>query len=432
MFSSKPVVNLYSPDSPKSKTSNEYEITIGDLHSNTLLFLFFLRKHQIFLISDDDYAFIVKAYIDLESAQKRKLPREEVIPNIEKIIQIISECTVSKKPRLRLIGDEMADRGVSDLFILMILKKLHRHQVPYQILLSNHGLCFLSLFFGWVNHPEPKNWILNPEFSFKGLKYAVDMGVYSLDVMKAHVQNVYLPFLEVIDYSLCPIEQRITIYSHAAIGLADVASLAVYCNVEMRSRTIRELASTIENIKYEFKQKKFEQLCQLLGEVTQQTDERGAFELLKHVINSVLWKICWNRDYSPQCLQRIKYINDYQLRYVHGHDHEYSKDAHCISLDGSLGKSLEDNAGELKELKTKDVPLSKYIEYSFFYKLLMRYVYQPESYRKYFPYVALGLAIFFIKKCNQHDLSKVFSLFSGPAKLIRDLSEQVFAVYKPM
>ena len=66
MFSS---VDIYSPVSPKSKSTNEYEITIGDLHSNTLLFLFFLRKHQIFLISDEDYSFIVKAYIDLESAQ---------------------------------------------------------------------------------------------------------------------------------------------------------------------------------------------------------------------------------------------------------------------------------------------------------------------------------------------------------------------------
>ena len=394
--------------------------------------LFFLRKHQIFLISDDDYAFIVKAYIDLESAQERKLPHEEVIPNIKKIIQIISECTVSNKPRLRLIGDEMADRGVSDLFILVILKKLHRHQVPYQILLSNHGLCFLSLFFGWVNNTEQKNWISNPEYSFKGLKYAIDIGVYSFDFIHVLVKDVYLPFLEVIDYSLCPIEQRITIYSHAAIGLADISLLAVYCNVEMRLQTIRELASTIENIKYQFKQQKFDHLCQLLGETTNQTDEHGAFEILKPVINSVLWKICWNRDYRPQILQRIKYINDYQLRYVHGHDHEYSKDAHCITLDGFLGKSLEDNLGELKELKTKDVPLSKYIEYSFLFKLLMRYVYQPENYRKYIPYVAMGLAVFLIKKYNNHGLSKVFSLFRDTIVLIKDLSEQVLTVYKPM
>ena len=192
MFSS---VDIYSPVSPKSKISNEYEITIGDLHSNTLLFLFFLRKNQIFLISDEDYSFIVKAYIDLESAQERNLPREEVMPNIEKIIQIISECTVSNKPRLRLIGDEMSDRGVSDLFILMILQKLHLHQVPYRILLSNHGLCFLSLFFGWVNNTKQQDWILDSkvktEYSFQGLKYAVvDIGVYTIESIGSFEKQV--------------------------------------------------------------------------------------------------------------------------------------------------------------------------------------------------------------------------------------------------
>jgi len=64
-------------------------------------------------------------------------------------IKIIYEAEVVNKPIIRMIGDELADRGASDLLILFILKKLQEHQVPYRIILSNHVCVFYLVMQLW-------------------------------------------------------------------------------------------------------------------------------------------------------------------------------------------------------------------------------------------------------------------------------------------
>ena len=45
---------------------------------------------------------------------------------------------------VRLIGDELADRGKNDLLVLALLKAMKDQNVPYRILVSNHGLEFIE------------------------------------------------------------------------------------------------------------------------------------------------------------------------------------------------------------------------------------------------------------------------------------------------
>ena len=177
MFNS---VDIYCPPSPKSSSFKDCELTIGDLHSNAILFLYFLQQHKIISLTDKQYKDLVHHYVSLEQAQEKQMPSEQVIFKTQKVAEIIESLPVINKPRLRLIGDEMADRGVNDLFILLILKKLYENEVPYKILLSNHGLCFISLCLGWIKQTKQVNWMMKPEMmtSFNELKHIVQLGLF--------------------------------------------------------------------------------------------------------------------------------------------------------------------------------------------------------------------------------------------------------------
>ena len=58
----------------------------------------------------------------------------------------------------------------------------------------------------------------------------------------------YKPMLKALSYTLDEVENRITLYSHAAIDLACVEALAVRLEVPYADETARELASTIDAI----------------------------------------------------------------------------------------------------------------------------------------------------------------------------------------
>jgi hypothetical protein len=433
MFNS---VDIYYPPSPRSSSSNECELTIGDLHSNAVLFLYFLQQHHIVSLTDEQYRILVHHYVALEKAKEKQIPVEQVIFSTQQIIKIIESLSVLHKPRLRLIGDEMADRGVNDLFILLILKKLYENKVPYKILLSNHGLCFISLYLGWMQGTKQINWMMNPEMmkSFNELKHSVELGLVKQQQIKDWIETFYLPYIHLVDYSLSKTSQRLTLYSHAAIGYNDVLELAVYTEIPFHAETFLELAQTIEDIQSQFKTNIFPKICTLLCNMSNIDDEQVARNYISIFMNSILWKICWNRDYSELALFRPLSINSYYLRYVHGHDHEFTNSLNYISLDGYLGKTLEDNCGELKELKSFDVSLKHYKQQKiqnsswtgFFQCLLFN-----SDCKKYYPWIGLLVAGILIKKYSQQNpQSYMNGLFSYAKKMLGFKSEPLqYIVY---
>lgn len=404
MFNS---VDIYCPPSPKTNSDVDCELTIGDLHSNALLFIYFLQQHKIISLSDQQYEALVNHYVCLEKAKDTPIPIEDVILKTKQIANFIEDAAIINKPKLRLIGDEMADRGVNDLFILLILKKLYDNQVPYKILLSNHGLCFISLFLGWCEQNKQVNWMMNSAqmTSFSALKNSVELGIYDFKNIQQWVLDCYFPFINVIDYSLCPQSRRLTLYSHAAIGLNDLINLAAFSKTRFCSDNILELSQSIESIQRQFKNKLFPDICKWLVNMSDISDEDIARGYFSNFIESIFWKICWNRDYSALVISRPHRLNSYFLRYVHGHDHEFDNSAHCISLDGYLGKSSEDNIGELKELKSKDISFNEYLAYKkpetswggFFKNMLL-----PKDYSNYYPWVGLLVAYIVVKKYNHY------------------------------
>ena len=108
------------------------QITIGDLHANALKLLHLLIQEGVVLTTPERYHTFFRLYhIPAEHITKEELTT---------LFEIINQLEV-RNPNvlIRLIGDEHFDRGCNDLYIDIILRKLHQEDIDYEIILSNHG-----------------------------------------------------------------------------------------------------------------------------------------------------------------------------------------------------------------------------------------------------------------------------------------------------
>lgn len=111
-------------------------ITSGDLHANSIKFLYFLIRHGLVSLLKESYDTLVELY---------RKPQETLTQDEFHQIPLLIEQMKMLRPLVlvRLIGDETADRGQCDYYVLLILDKLHREHQPVEILASNHGLEFI-------------------------------------------------------------------------------------------------------------------------------------------------------------------------------------------------------------------------------------------------------------------------------------------------
>lgn len=119
------------------KGNTGIQITIGDLHGNAMKLMFMLVKHGIATnINEAEYNRLVEIY---------KTPTQDLTKkHLDEFNQILSKIEFSKDSLVRLIGDELADRGNNDYFTLKILEKLNEHKVPVEIIVSNHSIEFIE------------------------------------------------------------------------------------------------------------------------------------------------------------------------------------------------------------------------------------------------------------------------------------------------
>lgn len=286
-------------------------------------------------------------------------------------------------------------------------------------------MSFLSLYFGWLKGTAGKSWMLAEIFisSFKGLKQTIELKWFELDVFKKLVETCYLPHIKLLDYSLSPTSNELTIYSHAAIGINDLIRLGDNMNIVFTSYSRFELAKFIELINIKFQKDILSTLCLNLIEISDAKDEKTALKLLDPLFKNTIWKICWNRNYSEKSLYRPIYIHDYNVCYIHGHDHQknYGKSKHYISLDGFLGKSSEDHQGELKELKNSDVFLSQFpqtqLQQTNYFRFfgLTNLIFHPKI-KPLLPYMGL-LSMYLLYKIHTKNPKALPGLFSFTLKL---------------
>lgn len=308
---------------------NLAEVTVGDLHGNMIKLLYFLVRYGIANISVEDYEKLVKIYqTPLENIDKECLIQFNTI---------LDRIVFEKGRMIRLLGDELADRGANDYFTLKLLEKLQLNKVPVEILLSNHSVEFIESYEKedrFHTTMVPYEGICH---SIESLQRLVDKEVISREEVLELANVGYKPALRALSYSLNEDLSEITIYSHAGIGLETIEKLAKNLGVPYLDNSAKELASTIDNINRVFQgYASTNTLNKLYSRETMTAAYKCSRE---YVIDSPIEFIMMNRNYDV--LNRPATHSGYRINFVHGHEISDLTKENIYNLDDDLGKSSE-------------------------------------------------------------------------------------------
>ena len=188
-------------------------------------------------IEPENYAEIVVIY---KKNELRKI-------DLERFNSILTNIIVQAVGTVRLIGDEVADRGMNDYFTLKLLNMLQSKGVPVEVLISNHGVEFVEACEKKSDFIPPRLW---PEHagSMFALQKLIDKSLITRREVLQMAHDGYQSFLRALSYTLSEDKTKITIYSHAGIGLNTIKALTEKLELTYRDATAEELAQTINNI----------------------------------------------------------------------------------------------------------------------------------------------------------------------------------------
>ncbi|HYF97695.1 MAG TPA: Dot/Icm T4SS effector Wip [Coxiellaceae bacterium] len=349
-----PILDLTHPPDPRN------QLTIGDLHANALKLVHFLVTQHVLIVTEDQYAAFVRLY---NKAYDLTPTRED----LDEFSYLLDSFIVNKDAAavVRLIGDELADRGACDYFILKILRLLEDNGINVEILLSNHGAEFIySYERGKIF--EVSRLQEGQAASMLRLDELIKARLVSYEEIDNLVKQTYKPLLRLLSYSLGE-DGGITLYSHAPIGLNKIGSLvdfldrSYFSSIEYKDATASELAETIDRINVIF-----------YMNIVELSQISGYFETLAsceapNCEDNPLFYYAWNRDRHD--LSRPAEHNGYKLRYVNGHDLIEAElkaaveadSVHIYNLDNYSGKGkashrcgAEEEAGFYRVLHSQE------------------------------------------------------------------------------
>lgn len=334
---------------PRKQHPNDTQLTIGDLHGNALKLLYILIRHGFFDLSNELYALFVHIYKKPADCLTRQ--------DIDDFNVIIDSLEVLERRKLlRLIGDETADRGQNDYFTLKLIKKIVIEQIQLVILISNHGYDFIRSYeryiaMGNVFPSDLKHGFSN---SLNNLRTLIYKGIISNEEFLDLANEYYRPNLKLIDYSIDPLNNAITIFSHAIIGLDLIKSFCNFLGIAYKDNLIPDLAGTIDNLHSAFKERVNINGIHTLNRSWVTTD--STLDLLR---NNPLTYLMFNRDFrsTPDHLMRPSFLDDNgaKIYFTHGHDPDAPSENHVFNLDqhNILGKSIAP-CGEYSYLRSDD------------------------------------------------------------------------------
>ncbi|KTD57690.1 Dot/Icm T4SS effector Wip [Legionella shakespearei] len=279
-----------------------------------------------------------------ECKKRLKQLRSEIIkkvpPVLEQLNQFINKIAIKDREVLiRLIGDELADRGHCDYFTLRILDLFSQNHGRLAIIFSNHGYEFISAYEKLAKNLPfvPQKDIVDFQTtSFSGLKLLIKHGFITKNELVHLTNKSYKPALKLIDYTLD--ETGITLFSHAPMRFDHLELTARFLKVTYDDSTKEALAKTIDEINGQLEHYIHEDITHLLfhsdciKDKTNMTEEERAMWPLIYLI--------WNRwDQAKETeTARPASNNDYLITYVHGHDPFQSPKPHVHNLDTLCGK----------------------------------------------------------------------------------------------
>ncbi|MBL7481280.1 Dot/Icm T4SS effector Wip [Legionella bononiensis] len=254
---------------------------------------------------------------------------------------------IDNKTLLRLIGDEIADRGNCDYFTLRILEFLQHHHSNVRIILSNHSCEFIYAFEELLNGRPflPMGTINEAQItSFIGLKLLLEHDLINKEELSRIVKQSYNPALNLIDYSLN--QEGITLFSHAPIRFDSIRKLTNRLRLHYDDSSKEALAATIEQINFQFQNYANNNTIHLLihnhnihDKTNMSEDECTASPLVYFIWNR--WNLAKDTDTARPATH-----NGYTLTYVHGHDPFQSILPHIHNLDTLCGKESRKTMNE--------------------------------------------------------------------------------------
>lgn len=217
-------------------------LVIGDLHANPLKLLWILTKTGV-LTLDDNPEKKNKLYNELVRIYEK--PVEDLTAaDLKAFKEIIEHAHITPIACLRLIGDELADRGNNDLFILFLLEKIAKTQ-ELEIILSNHSVEFLKKYKSLGTFTYKDNF-RSQDYSFRSLNHLVKKGLVKKEDVIKMVKSSYLPNIKSYGYSVdtSSIKPTLTLAEHAPVGIETLESSAELYEIPEET----ELLETIDLI----------------------------------------------------------------------------------------------------------------------------------------------------------------------------------------
>lgn len=297
-----------------------YFSTVGDMHGNTMKLIWVLLYLGIIRLPhhQEQYEQLWELYHTPYKAQSFTL--FEAFLDILKTASFHPEHTKG----LILIGDLLADRGQNDLFTIKVFEQLKTHQVPCEILLSNHDVNTIML----AERPKNATQIiaLSPEFN---------RSLCSFTLLFQDNSSLCDPIFECMDASytahvlalklVC--HQNINfLFSHAVFDIVIYANIMKILEIPFKMHSLESFKTSIDR----------------LNTILHQMLSEHKYNLLRPLFHNFIW----NRNLSSPTQSFLKTHN---LHLIHGHVGE-SEDHRSIrvikeQLDSEYNTNLDNNLG---------------------------------------------------------------------------------------
>ena len=337
---------------PHEFEAHSGSVTIGDLHGNAIKLLHFLLRHGVIKFKDeisepatyyhkfvtlyDQCGDITRLYLD----NNHDSALQKLTEIIAQFNQLVSQLEIKNKSVLvRLLGDELADRGSNDYLTLRLLALLQENNIQITIIMSNHNSEFIKAYENLLQHNsfDPQGGIMpEQKCSLYGLKLLLDEGVLSQADLASLVNNTWQPALKILDYTLN--EHGISLFTHAPVKFDIIQIISRHLGVNYHDSSKEILGTTIDHINARFQRILQENTAHdwLNTNKIDQPDKMTDAEINYAPLIYMIWNR-WNASIDT-ANARPAVINKYQVCYVHGHDAFTSAFKHVINLDTPCGK----------------------------------------------------------------------------------------------
>ncbi len=371
---------------PTRRKSSHQNLVRGDLHGNGLNLLHFLVGHSLVSCSDELYQRFYSVYKSERDKHFKSYSRTELAKDKAEIDDIVRNITKGDAQNfVRLLGDELCDRGANDYFTLSLLERMDELGIPFEIYQSNHTLDFCLSYEELTHEPKVRAAQNAYRKSKAKLKQAKENGQMSDELKDAYqaakkrfdnllpskklkltagtltetehhrsllglnrylennllsaselddLVSVHQRHQKILGYSLE--ERKITLYGHAPIDLALIKSLAKKFEITYQDSTPEALALTIEWINSKYAESVNRGKLQDIIERGVISDAYYQIEINKQ--DNPLEYLFYNRNFSD--LKRVSKHQGYEVCYVHGHT-KGDTTTHEVCLNPSLGGSID-------------------------------------------------------------------------------------------